>query len=102
VLFRSGYQEYTFNGIRFVRYDESIDGVSVIPAGEGIVIPNGTRSMFETYFGPAQRLGYINTLGERRYVWSSMNKDETAIELDSEMNAINIIRRPAAVVRILA
>lgn len=98
----TGYQEYTFNGIRFVRYDESVDGVPVIPAGEGIVIPNGTRSMFETYFGPAQRLGYINTLGERRYVWSRMNEDETAVELTSEANLINIIRRPAAVVRILA
>jgi len=98
----TGYQEYTFNGIRFVRYDESVDGTPVIPAGEGIVIPNGTRSMFETYFGPAQRMGFINTAGERRYVWSKMNEDETEVGLTSESNFVNIIRRPAAVVRILA
>lgn len=98
----TGYQEYTFNGIRFIRYDESVDGVSVIPANEGIVIPNGTRNMFQTYFGPAQRIGYVNTLGERRYVWSRMNEDETEVNLTSESNFANLIRRPAAVVRILA
>ena len=98
----TGYQEYTFNGVRFIRLDESVDGAPVIPAGEGIVIPNGTRGMFETYFGPAQRIGYINTLGERRYVWTEMNKAQTEIEIDSESNFVNLIKRPQAVVRILA
>lgn len=98
----TGYQEYTFNGIRFIRYDEVVNGTPVIPAGEGVVIPAGTRNMFQTFFGPAQRLGIVNTLGERRYVWSKMNEDETEVNLKSESNFINAIRRPAAVVRILA
>lgn len=98
----TGYQEYTFNGIRFIRYDWSFDGTPLIPAGEGIVIPAGVRSMFQTFFGPAQRASTINRLGDKRYVWSKMDEEETGVMLTSESNFINLIRRPAAVVRITA
>lgn len=102
--FRSGnYDQITFGGIRYVRYlGFRPDGTQMIPSGDAYIIPTGTTDTFLTMFGPAERFDTINTLGERQYVWSQRSEDNTSIKFWSEMNMLNLVRRPQCVVRATA
>lgn len=102
--FRTGnYDQITFGGIRYIRYlGFRPDGTAMIPAGEAYIIPVGTQDTFVTMFGPAERFDTVNTLGERQYVWTQRSKDNTAIKIASEQNMLNLIRRPAVIVKATA
>lgn len=102
--FRSGnYDQITFGGIRYIRYlGFRPDGTQMIPSGEAYIIPTGTTDTFLSLFGPAERFDTINTLGERQYVWSQRSEDNTSIKFWSEMNMLNMVRRPQCVVRATA
>lgn len=102
--FRSGnYDQITFGGIRYIRYlGFRPDGTQMIPSGDAYIIPTGTMDTFLSLFGPAERFDTINTLGERQYVWSQRSEDNTSIKFCSEMNMLNIVRRPQCVVRATA
>lgn len=102
--FRSGnYDQITFGGIRYIRYlGFRPDGTQMIPSGDAYIIPTGTMDTFLSLFGPAERFDTINTLGERQYVWSQRSEDNTSIKFWSEMNMLNLVRRPQCIVRATA
>lgn len=102
--FRSGnYDQITFGGIRYIRYlGFRPDGTQMIPSGEAYIIPTGTTDTFLSLFGPAERFDTINTLGERQYVWSQRSEDNTSIKFWSEMNMLNLVRRPQCIVKATA
>lgn len=103
-LAASGYNEVTFNGIRFIRYlGYRPDGsTQMIPSGEAYILPTGASESFVTYFGPAERFDTINTLGERQYMWTQRAEDNTSIKISTEQNFINLLRKPAVVVKATA
>lgn len=102
--FKTGkYDEITFGGIRYIRYlGYRPDGTVMIPAGDAYILPLGTEDTFLTYFGPAERFDTINTLGEEAYMWTQRAEDNTQIKVSSESNFVNLIRRPACVVKATA
>ena len=56
--------------------------------------------MFVTYFGPGNKFDLVNTLGEEAYLWTFRDPKGGKIEIESESNFINVVRRPQAVVRV--
>lgn len=93
-------REFVHGGIRYMEYRGfAPDGTPLVPAGDCYFLPLGTEDVFKTYFGPANRFDFTNTLGLEAYVFEFRNQTDTEILLQSESNFLNMIRKPNLVVR---
>lgn len=93
------YREFTYGGIRFIEVRTVLAGQRLIPAGEVVFVPLGTTDTFVSYFGPANRLDFVNTVAERAYLWLYRNPKGTNIDLDGEFDVTHVIRRPQLVIK---
>jgi Phage major capsid protein E len=93
------YREFTYAGIRFIEVRTVLAGQRLIPAGEVVFVPTGTTDTFVSYFGPANRMDFVNTVAERGYMWSYRDPKGQGIDIDGEFNVTSIVRRPALVVK---
>jgi hypothetical protein len=93
------YREFFFGGCKFVEYRGNYNGSRLIPVKDAVFIPMGVEDMFETYFAPANKFDFVNTVGEEAYVFEYTDPMGEKVELQSQANFINMLRRPAGVVR---
>lgn len=93
------YREFVHGGCRFVEYRGSYNGSKLIPAKDAVFVPMGVEDLFKTYYAPANKFDFVNTVGEQAYAFEYADPKGEKIEIQSESNFINMIRRPAAVVR---
>ena len=93
------YREFTYAGIRFIEVRTVLAGQTLVPAGEAIFVPTGTSDNFLSYFGPANRLDFVNTVAERGYLWTMRDPKGTGIDIDGEFNVTHICRRPNLIVK---
>lgn len=98
------YKKFEHGDITYYRYVgtyKDANGVSqpLVPAGDAYFLPMGTQDTFMTYFSPANKLDYVNTLGEQVYVFTYTDPKGAKVEIESEQNTLSLLRRPAAVVR---
>lgn len=99
--YRSGrYRIFEYQSVKFIEYRGSIGGQALIPTDEARMIPLGTVDTFKTLFSPAQKFDLVNTVGESAYVWTYRDSKNTKIEIESESNFINFLRRPNAVTKL--
>lgn len=84
-------------GITFIEMRDNLAGQILVPANEAYFLPTGTE-FFKTYFSPANRFGFVNTLGEQVYVFESMAPNGTSYHIESESNFINALLKPLMVV----
>lgn len=94
------YRRFVHGGLTYIEYRGSYNGSALIPAGDAYVIPQGTSDMFITYFSPANKFDFVNTLGEEAYAFTYRDARGEKIEIQTETNFLNMIRRPAALVRL--
>ena len=74
-------------------------GERLVPAGEVVFVPMGTTDSFVSYFAPANKFGLVNTIAEKFYLFTTRDAKGERIDIDAEMNVINVLRRPALVVK---
>lgn len=93
-------RRFVHGGIEFVEYRGTApNGTRFIPAGEAYFLPMGTADTFITYFSPANKFDFVNTLGEQAYAFTYRDPKGSSIEIETETNMLNLIRRPQAIVR---
>ena len=93
------YREFSFGGILFKEVRTVLAGQRLIPANEAVFVPTGTSDVFVSYFGPMNRMDFVNTIAERAYLMAYRDPKGQGIDLDGEFNVTHIIRRPAMVVK---
>lgn len=93
------HRRFIHGGVEYIEYRGSYNGVRLIPAGDAYFMPMGTSDTFISYFSPANKFSHVNTLGEEAYVFSYKDGADEKITLQSEHNALHLVRRPQAVVR---
>lgn len=93
------YREFSYGGIRFIEVRTSLAGTRLVTIKDAIFVPMGTQDSFVTYFGPANKFGYENTIAEEGYLWTFTDPKGEKIDIDSETNFINVLRRPQLVIR---
>jgi len=93
------YREFTYAGIRLIEVRTVLAGQRLVPVGEAIFVPTGTSDTFVTYYGPAGRLDFVNTIAEPAYLWSFRDPRGMGVDLEAEMNCTSIVRRPALIVK---
>lgn len=93
-------RRFEHGGMEFVEYRGTApNGARFIPAGEAYFLPVGTRDTFITYFSPANKFDFVNTLGMEGYAFTYRDPKGSSIEIETETNMLNLIRRPQAVVK---
>ena len=93
------YREFQYAGIRFVEVRTILAGQRLVPVGDVIFIPTGTTDTFVSYFSPANRMDFVNTVAERGYLWTYRDPKGGGIDIDGEFNVTSIVRRPQLVIR---
>ncbi len=94
------YRRFVHGGLEIVEYRGSYNGTPLIPSGKAYAIPQGTQDMFVSYFSPANKFSHVNTLGEQVYAFSTRDLSDEKITLQTESNALHLVRRPQAVVEL--
>ncbi len=89
----------SFGGINFVEVPHIIAGEALVPSGDCIFVAEDDDQSFVTYYSPANRFGYTNTIAENVYMWTFEDPRQTEITIEAEMNMLNVLRKPAFVAR---
>lgn len=93
-------RRFVHGAITFIEYRGfAPDGTRFIPANDAYFFPLGTTDVFKTYFGPANKFDLVNTIGVEAYMFEYPNMTDSEIQLQSESNFLNLIRRPQVLVR---
>ena len=93
------YREFNYAGIRFVEVRTVLAGQRLVPAGEVVFVPTGTSDTFVSYFGPCNRMDFVNTTAERGYMFTYRDPKGQSIDIDGEFNVTHFVRRPALVIK---
>lgn len=93
---------FVHGGVTYIEYRGVYNGTRLIPVGDAYMLPRGTSDMFISYYSPANKFSHVNTLGEEAYAFSYRDAQDEKIVLQSEHNAIHLVRRPQAVVRLFS
>ena len=93
------YRRFVHGGITFIEYRGSYNGSRLIPVGDAYFMPAGTVDMFISYFSPANKFSHVNTLGEEAYAFTYRGATDEQINIQTEHNALHLLRRPQAIVR---
>ena len=92
------HRTFSWGGIDYVEMRDSYAGQRLIPAGDVYYVPRGTDA-FRTYYSPANKFDFVNTMGERMYMFEFPSERGDKIEIETESNFVNAILRPNSVVR---
>jgi len=98
-------RRFPHRGLVFEEYRGSgqpVDGSTArfIAAGEGHAFPLGTTQTFKTYFAPANKDEFVNTIGLESYAWPVRTADERGWRIIMESNPLPLCRRPHLLVRL--
>lgn len=91
------YRSFDFAGITFIEVRGGVAGIPYIESGDAYMFPRGTNS-FETWFAPANRLSTVNTTAADSYWFEYINEKDDLIEIMTETNFLNILKRPDLVI----
>ncbi len=94
------YREFTIGNITYIEYrGVGPDGVRYIPANDCYFMPSDMGDNFTTYFGPADHFDFVNTQGQEMYAFEYGDNRGQMIEIQTESNFIDVLRRPQLIVR---
>lgn len=92
------HREFIFGNVRYIEMRDSYAGNKLITAKDCVFLPTGTDA-FSTYFAPANKFDMLGTTGEQAYVFEYPSQRGDKIEIESESNFLNAMKRPALVAR---
>ena len=97
------YRRFSFAGIDFIEVGTGVNGTPFVPAAEAYFVANTSGDdSFVCYFGPANKFSSVNTIAMPQYMWSWADGRDSEISIESQMNMLNVLRRPNLVAKGLA
>lgn len=93
------YRTFQYGGIEFIEVAGSFGGEAFVTSGDCVFVAQDDMGSFATYFSPAARFGYINTIAERSYAWTFEDQRMTEITIEAESSFLNVLRKPDFVSR---
>lgn len=98
--FDARYREFTIGNITYVENrGVNPDGTRQIPAGDVYFMPSDIGNNFVTYFAPANHFDFVNTVGQELYAFEYGDNRGQMIEMSTESNFLNVLRRPQLIVK---
>lgn len=99
---RGGYysERFQFGGIVWEEYRGSIGGVDFIAADKCHIFPVGVPGLFKLYYGPADYIETVNTIGLPKYMKQAPDAQfNKFVELEAQSNPLPICTQPKALFR---
>lgn len=107
---RNGFgRVFDFGGVTFEEYrgtansaneDGTFTARKFIPANEARFFPLGTTDTFSTYFGPADFMDTVNTLGTEVYARQAVDPEfQRYVKIHTQSNVLPLVKRPALLVK---
>jgi hypothetical protein len=94
------YREFTIGNITYVEYRGiNPEGARFIPVGDCYFMPTDMGDNFVQYFGPADHFDYVNSQGQELYAFEFGDNRGQMIEIQTESNFLNVLRRPQLIVK---
>lgn len=93
---------FWYGGIFWEEYRGQVDGIDFIEDGDAFVVPSGVPNLFKTYYGPADYVETVNTVGLPYYARQYMRQDGKGVELESQSNPLHLNTRPRSVIKLTA
>lgn len=99
---------FYFKGVSYIRHRgtatfKKSDGTVVkhkfIADNEAIAVPVGTYDCFRTFFGPAEFMETVNTIGQEIYVKPKVMDLDMGLELHAFSHALDLVTKPRLVVK---
>lgn len=86
-----------YGGIMFTNYRGKVGSVDYINTDKVHFFPVGTSGLFRNYFGPANYMETVNTLGLPKYAKASPDmRFQKYVDLEAQSNPLPICTRPKA------
>jgi Phage major capsid protein E len=95
----TAYQEFNFGGIVWRNYRGAVDDTAFVDTDKAHIYPIGVPGLFRTYWGPADYIETVNTLGKRLYAKQYDMPNGKGVHLDVQTNQLNICTRPKALIK---
>lgn len=93
------YGQFEFGGVVWENYRGYVGGTSFIDPDKCHLYPVGVPNLFRTYFGPADYIETVNTMGKKLYLKQYRMDNDKGVNLDSQMNALSLCTRPKALLK---
>jgi len=94
---------FEFGGIVWENYgaiEDTGDGALLgIATGEAKFVPMGVPGLFRTYYGPADYVETVNTLGKARYAKQWPMANGKGVNGETQTNTLHICTRPGSLLR---
>lgn len=90
------YRSFEYGGVTWLEYRAAYAGTQLITDGDAILLPVGTNA-FATMYGPCARFDFVNSEGAPLYLFETQTPTE--YKLEAETNFINVLEKPAQVVK---
>jgi hypothetical protein len=96
----SSFGSFVYGGITFTNYRGKVGNVDYIDADAAHFFPVGAPGLFKTYFGPADYLETVNTIGLPKYAKASPDaRFQKFVDLEAQSNPLPICTRPKALMK---
>lgn len=90
----------TYGGITFENYRGKVGAIDYIEADKAHFFPLGVSGLFKTYFGPANYIETVNTLGLPKYAKVSPDtRFQKWVDIEAQSNPLPICTRPGALLK---
>lgn len=99
---RGGYygERVTFGGITFEEYRGSIGSTDFIHTDKVHIFPVGVPGLFKMYYGPANYMETVNTIGLPKYMKAAADeKFNKFVDLEAQSNPLPLCTRPKALIK---
>ena len=95
--YREGNTNVSFShmGIDYIQYDHEFESGLKIPAGEALLLPNGTKNTFREFFAPADMNATVNTIAKPYYASREKLLHDKGWSLHAQSNPLPLCMRPA-------
>jgi hypothetical protein len=99
---RGGYyaERFQFGGIVWEEYRGSIGGTDFINVDKCHIFPVGVPGLFKMYYGPADYIETVNTIGLPKYMKTAADsRFNKFVDLEAQSNPLPLCTRPKALIK---
>ncbi|HBG07672.1 MAG: major capsid protein E [Geobacteraceae bacterium GWC2_58_44] len=89
------YGRFVYGGIVFENYRGKVGAIDYVNADKAHFFPTGATGLFKTYFGPANYMETVNTIGLPKYAKISPDmRFQKFVDIEAQSNPLPICTRP--------
>lgn len=94
------YGAFEFGGIVFENYRGKVGNISYVNTDKAHFFPVGAQGLFKTYFGPANYMETVNTIGLPKYAKIAPDMQfQKFVDIEAQSNPLSICTRPKVLMK---